>query len=483
MIVSLTQMLIDHVSRGELLDLSAGERINESAMRSWGEDRSIPAQVIRDILRGRLVPDPDPRGVRLRGALITGRLNLENLSTDLNLQLTGCFLTEGITASNARLPTLVLNDSLIEDTTYALLAERLTTHALLLRGATVEGQVVLIGAHIAGHLDCAWAKLRCRWGTALHADGVRVGGSVSLVGGQHDDSAFEAFGTGLYGAIRLNGAHIGGSLQCAGARVLSNHNPTLSADGLRVDGDLRLGGEFQSVNGGSSGIVRLEGARVGGDFAFGIDPESFACALNPEAYDPAQRLSVNGLVYTGLPKGIPWETWLELLSVATPSYAAQPYQQLAGAHRAQGHDRDARTVLIAQRDDQLRRAASPGERAWGRLTWITLGYGYQPWRALLWLLAIVVAAILLATVGGAHGGLARADSKGTGAASCSIVDRVGVGLDLGLPLIKTDARNRCAATDTTVGQALTATGWTLQALAWGFATLFVAGFTSAIRKT
>jgi hypothetical protein len=49
-------------------------------------------------------------------------------------------------------------------------------------------------------------------------------------------------------------------------------------------------------------------------------------------------------------------------------------------------------------------------------------------------------------------------------------------------LIKTGARERCPATTTPVGQTLTVIGWILQLLAWTFATLFIAGFTSAVRK-
>ena len=59
--------------------------------------------VIRDILRGRLAADPDPHGLRLRGARITGRLDLENLTTDVNLELKDCLLEEGVLARDARL--------------------------------------------------------------------------------------------------------------------------------------------------------------------------------------------------------------------------------------------------------------------------------------------------------------------------------------------------------------------------------------------
>ncbi|MDQ3765348.1 MAG: hypothetical protein M3460_28935 [Actinomycetota bacterium] len=45
------------------------------------------------------------------------------------------------------------------------------------------------------------------------------------------------------------------------------------------------------------------------------------------------------------------------------------------------------------------------ERLWARITGITLGYGYQPWRALLFLVSVVVTSVVLAITLGAHGAL------------------------------------------------------------------------------
>ena len=82
-LASVEQSLVEHVGRGEWLDLrDKGETVDEAAMRSWGDSRTCRASVIRDILRGRLSADPDPHGLRIRGARITGRLDLENLVTD-----------------------------------------------------------------------------------------------------------------------------------------------------------------------------------------------------------------------------------------------------------------------------------------------------------------------------------------------------------------------------------------------------------------
>jgi hypothetical protein len=42
------QALVDHVSRGELLDLAAAEPVDEAAMRSWGSSRTVRAAVLRE---------------------------------------------------------------------------------------------------------------------------------------------------------------------------------------------------------------------------------------------------------------------------------------------------------------------------------------------------------------------------------------------------------------------------------------------------
>ena len=103
------QALVDHVIKGDQFDLtSEGEVIDEATMRSWDESRSCRASVIRDIMRGRLAADPDPHGLQLRGARITGRLDLDNLRTEVHVGLEDCLLEEGFSAHGAHLATVVL---------------------------------------------------------------------------------------------------------------------------------------------------------------------------------------------------------------------------------------------------------------------------------------------------------------------------------------------------------------------------------------
>ena len=98
---------------------------------------------------------------------------------------------------------------------------------------------------------------------------------------------------------------------------------------------------------------------MGGTFVF--DP-----ARLEHAADPHRRLAVDGLTYAGVPQPISARGWLDLLRDGTPGYAAQPYQQLAAGYRALGDERQAREILMAQRDDELARTDTRWpERLWG----------------------------------------------------------------------------------------------------------------------
>jgi len=67
-----------------------------------------------------------------------------------------------------------------------------------------------------------------------------------------------------------------------------------------------------------------------------------------------------------------------------------------------------------------------------------------------------------------------------------VIQQLSVGLDLNLPFGTSLARADCDLTTdaaSTTAAWLTAAGWVLRLLAWVFAALFIAGFTSAVRKT
>jgi hypothetical protein len=336
-----------------------------------------------------------------------------------------------------------------------------------------DGAVRLTGAHLGAQLSLTGAVLTNHSGPALVADGLFVGDSAVLAG-------LRASGDSRDGAVRLMGARISGQLNLGtlldeGAApvptVLSNPaGPALAADGAVVEDDLVLTG-VQASGSGRSGTLRLAGTQVGGVLVGDLT------AVN-SATSREHRLSVEGLTYRGVPAtGVP--AWLDLLTHATPTYTAQPYRHLAAATAATGHDHQTRQVLITQRRDQLQRAARRPARLWGWITWWTLGYGYQPWRALVGLAATSACAAMLSLWLGTWG-LYLKDHPDQ---RCTPTDRVILGIDTALPIISTPTNATCLPRTTNVsGRWITTLGVTEQMTGWALSTLFVAGFTNAVRK-
>jgi hypothetical protein len=243
---------------------------------------------------------------------------------------------------------------------------------------------------------------------------------------------------------------------------------------------MRLTEGFIVSGGGDDAALDLKGARVDGTLVF--DPGGLE-----HSTDRHRRLAVDGLTYTSVPQQISGRAWLDLLRNGTPGYAAQPYQQLAAGYRSLGAERQAREIFMAQREDELARTDTGWpERLWGHITKVTLGYGYQPWRALLFLALVVAISCLLAVALGSHGALAQTTVTATPGRPCTVIQQLSVGLDLNLPVGTSLARAGCDLTAdpaSATGAWLTAVSWALRLLAWVFAALFIAGFTSAVRKT
>lgn len=324
-----------------------------------------------------------------------------------------------------------------------------------------------MGAHLGGQLVCGNATLNNPSGPALDADGLETGHDVFLT------DVFSATGAGTKGAVRLLGARIGGKFHGSNTIIINRSGPALGADNLQTGGGFFLAEGFSADGAGPGGAVRLAGARIG-----------------------AQLDSAAGRVSSPDPHGFDRSTWLDLLYTATPSYAAQPYQQLASVYRAAGHDSDVRAILIRQRRAQLARGVRrwSADWWWGRVTGVLLGYGYRPWQALLWLLGVLLVSVGLALLLGGHGALALTPApsptistaaREPAAVPCTLVGILGKGLDLGTPFLTASpiGVGKCDVTSNATGAALTISRWVLQLAAWALAALFVAGFTGIVRKT
>jgi hypothetical protein len=155
----------------------------------------------------------------------------------------------------------------------------------------------LFGAHIGDQMDCGGADLRNDSGPALTAGGLQVGQNMFLSGG------FTATGSGENGAVRLPGAHIGGPLDCSGADLRNDSGPALIADGLQVGQSMFLCGGFTATGSGENGAVRLPGAHIGGSLECnGADLPAAARALFQE-WQGSLRVALGATGVTARPSG------------------------------------------------------------------------------------------------------------------------------------------------------------------------------------
>ncbi|MGH3751609.1 MAG: hypothetical protein ACRDRP_02760 [Pseudonocardiaceae bacterium] len=250
---------------------------------------TIRAELIRDLVLGRGGAPPDPLGVRVHGARVTGTLDLTHVPAVVGIELRGCFFEHAVLLIGARLPWVTLTASHLP----ALDGDglRVDGDVLLGDGFTVTGQgeegaVRLLGARIGGQLNLNGARLTNETGPAFIGDGLHVYGDV--FGG-----GFVATGHGELSAVRLPGAHINGQLNLNRAELANQAGPALIGDGLQVDGGLVLAEGFTATGHCERGAVRLPGAHLGGQL--NLDGAELISNAGPALI--GDHLQVNGGVF------------------------------------------------------------------------------------------------------------------------------------------------------------------------------------------
>ena len=95
-----------------------------------------------------------------------------------------------------------------------------------------------------------------------------------------------------------------------------------------------------------------------------------------------------GLTYEALEPQLPAQQRLNWLARDSGGHSPEPYEQLAALYARTGLPAEARRVLYAAERRQRAAKTLPG-RMWSRLQDITVGYGYRPARAGVWLAALL----------------------------------------------------------------------------------------------
>lgn len=235
-----------------LADKESGRRASRSTTRNKSVARdgipTIRAELIAHMLIGDGLAAGTPiSAVWVRGARITGQLDLEAATLRGPLTLKDCQFERAIILNQASAPFICLSGSHVP----ACDARQLVTrgNVELDAGFTAEGELNLEGAHVGGKLLCSGGHFGKPEGTAINGDDLIVGQSLFC------DEGFAA-----RGEVSLVGAHIGSDFLCSSGRFSNARGTALNADRLELAGNV-----FWDEGFTSEGQVSLVGAHIGSD--------------------------------------------------------------------------------------------------------------------------------------------------------------------------------------------------------------------------
>jgi hypothetical protein len=366
---------------GQVADFQSGNAEADDPARgsSWDLGRQVRADVVAALLCNAVAVEPGSVArVSLRGARITGQIDLRDAELSCALWLDQCHVADGIDLTNARTRRVPL------------------TRCYL-------GPVELAGASIGGDLSFNGAQLTAKDGAVINGAWLTVDRSMIC-----DEIRAD-------GEIRLRGATIGGDLTFLAAELTSRNGLALNAEGVSVGGDVLCRGVLrtygdknqhgQIIYFRAKGLVTLELARVSNlSILQAVLTELNAVMLTVTGlaqfgFQQERPHRLDGFTYGGLDPYRPAREQLRWLRQSV-IYYDQPYEQLATYYRRIGRDEQARDVLLAK--ERARRKERPWDgvlqnvgwawtRLWGWLQDGLVGYGYAPGRALT-LLAVTYTA-------------------------------------------------------------------------------------------
>ncbi|MGW2235606.1 membrane-associated oxidoreductase [Streptomyces sp. NPDC001759] len=386
---------------GTAVDFRAGDDEDVAEGAQWEPERTVRASVLRALLLNGPQEPGEIAALKLAGARITGVLDLRYGATDFAVRLSHCHFHEVPELYGARFRQLNLSHSALP----GLIAATLRVEGVLrLTDCRITGPVRLGGAHISGALFLERARLSAPddpepvlrlhhaeigddlWAPGMRADGqvqldgAAVAGTVNLEGAHFHNpgaTAISALRLETGSDLRMRFLRTQGRVDLRGSRIPARFDLT-RAQLSNPDGTaLRLSsctvGELWLLKGVISGILNLRRAHL--DVLY-LDPEML----------PA-KVFLSDLTYTTLTPHEPAERRLPMLE-RDPRYEPHAYEQLTAAYRRIGDDYAARLVQLAKQR-RLRTTRAWYGRVWGYVQDATVGYGFRPLRAAVWLLSLL----------------------------------------------------------------------------------------------
>lgn len=245
------QKLFKGVANGEIANYSVKEEKDNDPAKAenWGSKRVLKADrlawLCTDKQAEKLVTH---RGIRIKGARIEEKLDLEYGESLFPLIFEKCNFPQGMNLRDAKIRELNLDGT----HTGPIDGDGLTVDGCLFlsEGFEAQGEVRLIGATIRGDLDCEKARFINPKADVLSGRGLKVEGCVYMRNG------FKA-----EGEVCMAGAIIGENFDCSGGHFINKKGKTaFDADGLNIKGNVFFRDGFKAF-----GAVRLVGAKIGGN--------------------------------------------------------------------------------------------------------------------------------------------------------------------------------------------------------------------------
>ncbi|OEJ31209.1 membrane-associated oxidoreductase [Streptomyces subrutilus] len=397
----------DAFPRGEGVDFRETPDEDAADGAAWGPERTVRAEVLMALLLNGPSVAGQVAGLKIKGAKVTGKLDLKYAAIDVPMRMRGCWFERKPGLYGARLRALVLTESALPGLTASTVRVEVV---LRLSCCRISGPVRLAGAQISGGLFLQSA--------VIGPVGGELAGEAPL---QLNHAAIGtdiiAFGLTVHGQTRVNGAVVGGQINLDDARLHEPGGTALHAETVTVGTDLR------ARRAELLGRVNLTGSRIPGQLNFayarfvnpgGVALRASSCTIGevwlrdcetiqgtvnlrrsqfdllhvePEAWPGTVRLA--GLSYRAMSPHLPAEQRLPALEREESGYLPYAYEQLAAAYRTAGDEAAARTVQLAKLR-RHRRTLPRHARLWGKLQDVTVGYGFRPLRAVGWLAALLL---------------------------------------------------------------------------------------------
>jgi hypothetical protein len=403
----------------------------------WGHEREIRADLIRwlcvDPDASRMV---DPAGIRILGARITGRLNLSRVRVPFPIVLRNCAVPERISLAATVVPSLDLGGGHIDemdapgievDNDLKLDAKFQAAGEINVAEARIGGSLTSSGRFKSSAIDLDLFDPKNTQRRAFYGLQMRIGGDL-IFRDVHIDGGVQISGTATGADLVMDGSFLdpgmtaidASSTDIAGNVVVGYGVPFVS-DGLVNFITAKIGTDFfvaQATFSGAAGTphgldasgISVKHALVwtnvslpNGGFLYLMGASAEALIDDEKSWPSPGNLLLDGFTYTGFSQtngtGAPGDAdtrlrWLRL----QPGYHPQPYSQLAKVLNDSGDQAGAIQVLIASDDASYRRFGLPG-RIWGDFLNATIGYGYEPLRAILWSAAVVLFGSIVVTAG------------------------------------------------------------------------------------